>query len=89
MREWGFVSNRLFDVVACGTPVVSDSVSGVEELFHGAVGQYQSAGDLLRLVELILDDPAAARRRVEPGREQVVAAHTFDHRASELLSLLG
>ncbi|HEX6236171.1 MAG TPA: hypothetical protein VFZ68_03205, partial [Acidimicrobiales bacterium] len=28
MRTWGFVSNRLFDVLACGTPVISDPVEG-------------------------------------------------------------
>ena len=41
MRAWGFVSNRLFDVLACGTPVISDPVPGIAQLFDGAVSEYR------------------------------------------------
>jgi hypothetical protein len=89
MRTWGFVSNRLFDVLACGTPVISDPVDGADELFDGAVMQYRSSGELRALVDDVLADPERARKQAERGRDAVLARHTFDHRASELLDLLG
>jgi glycosyltransferase involved in cell wall biosynthesis len=85
MRAWGFVSNRLFDVLACGTPVISDPVDGIDELFDHAVLQYHSADELRALVDEVLGDPEAARQRAERGRKVVLANHTFDHRARQLL----
>jgi glycosyltransferase involved in cell wall biosynthesis len=88
MRAWGFVSNRLFDVLACGTPVISDPVEGMEELFDGAVREYHTPSELRAQVEEVLADPAAARERAEGGRKVVLANHTFDHRAQQLVDAL-
>ena len=88
MRTWGFVSNRLYDVLACGTPVISDPVPGLAELFGDAVLEYHSPAELRALVDEVLADPAAARGRAERGRLAVVACHTFDHRAEELIAAL-
>jgi spore maturation protein CgeB len=88
MRAWGFVSNRLFDALACGTPIVSDHLPEVEALFGDAIRTYEHPDDLARAVAEILEDPAKARRRASSGREIVLEAHTFDHRATELLTLL-
>ena len=88
MRDWGFVSNRIFDVLACGTPIISDAVSGIDELFHGAVPTYGTSGELGELVRGILADPEPARARAAAGRALVLAHHTFDHRARELLELV-
>ena len=89
MQAWGFVSNRLFDVLACGTPVISDHVDGIAELFDGAVIEYQTPTGLREAVDQVLADPAAARARAERGRKAVLADHTFDHRAEQLVVLLG
>lgn len=88
MQAWGFISNRLYDVLACGTPVISDPVDGVAELFDGAVLEYHNPGELRDLVEGVLADPATARLRAERGQEAVLARHTVDHRAVELLNTL-
>jgi hypothetical protein len=89
MKAWGFVSNRLFDVLACGTPVVSDAVDGIAELFEGAVLEYRDPAELRALVDDVLADPAAARERAARGRDLVLAGHTMDHRARELVDALG
>jgi glycosyltransferase involved in cell wall biosynthesis len=89
MQAWGFVSNRLFDVLACGTPIISDPVDGVEELFDGAVLEYRTPTELRALVDDALGDPAGARQRAEHGRRIVLARHTVDHRARQLLDSLG
>jgi hypothetical protein len=88
MRAWGFVSNRLFDALACRTPIVSDHLPDITELFGDAVATYERPDELAARVAAFLDDPAAARARAERGREVVLHAHTFDHRARELVALL-
>jgi hypothetical protein len=88
MREWGFVSNRLFDLMACGTPAVSDAVPGIETLFGKAVGTYLDPPELRSLVEERLADPDGARQEVAPARREVLDHHTFDHRVDQLLELV-
>jgi hypothetical protein len=88
MRRWGFVSNRLFDALACAAPVISDDVGAVAALFGDTVPTYTTPDDLCRLVEHDLSAPGAARERARRGRQLVLAAHTFDHRADELLDAL-
>jgi len=88
MRAWGFVSNRIFDALACGTPIISDHMPEVATLFGDAVGMYRNAEELRRVVEAALDDPIAARRRANRGRDVVLENHTFDHRARQLLDAL-
>jgi glycosyltransferase involved in cell wall biosynthesis len=85
MRAWGFVSNRLYDVLACGTPVISDPVDGMDELFDGAVLQYRTPDELQALVNEVLADREGARQRAGRGRRVVLANHTFDHRARHLV----
>jgi glycosyltransferase involved in cell wall biosynthesis len=88
MAGWGFVSNRIFDVLACGTPIISDDVAEIRELFGDVVPTYRTSDELGELVRDALDDPAAARRRAEEGRLIVLEHHTFDHRARQLLDLV-
>ena len=67
MRAWGFASNRLYDVLACGTPVVSDPVAGLDELFDGAVVQCATPDELGAAVRAALDDPDARGRALGPA----------------------
>jgi O-antigen biosynthesis protein len=88
MQTWGFVSNRLYDVLACGVPVISDPVSGLAQLFDGGVLEYHTPEELRVLVDEVLADPRGARERAERGRAAVLAAHTFDHRAAQLIATI-
>ena len=88
MGAWGFVSNRIFDVLACGTPIISDDVAEIRELFGDAVPTYRTSGELGELVRDVLEHPEVARARAARGRSTVLAHHTFDHRARQLLELL-
>jgi len=88
MRAWGMVSNRVFDALSCGTPVITDYLPEVRELFGAAVLMYRDGAELLSLVEATLADPNAARERAAAGRQTVLAAHTFDHRAETFLEAL-
>jgi len=85
MREWGFVSNRIYDAVACGSVVVSDAVTGLDNRFGPAVVTYEHGDELEPLLRGLLADRAELRRRGEQGRRRVLAAHTFSHRVEALL----
>jgi hypothetical protein len=87
MRQWGFVSNRIFDALACGAPVLSDDLPEIGELFGDAVLRYRAAADLGELVRDCLASPVAARDRAAVGRDLVLASHTFDHRAEIVVEL--
>lgn len=88
MAAWGFVSNRIFDALACGAPVVSDHLPEIPALFGDAVATYTTPADLRATVNAILSDPDAARARAARGRDLVLQAHTFDRRAVQLLNAL-
>ncbi len=88
MRAKGFVSNRIFDVLACGTPVISDFLPEIAVLFAGTVGTYSEPAELRALVEDILSNREAARERARAGRDLILDAHTFDHRARTLVEVL-
>ncbi|WP_460796773.1 glycosyltransferase [Microbacterium sp. GXF0217] len=82
MAEWGFINNRTFDALACGTPMISDAVDGLD-LFEGAV---VVADSVQRMRELVAD------RSWMPSGEQMArlsskirTEHSFEARARTLL----
>lgn len=89
MRRWGLVSNRVFEVLACGGLVVSDHVPGIDALTGGAVATYDDPEELAGVVAPLLADPSRRRELAERGRAAVLAAHTWEHRAATLVSLVG
>lgn len=86
MRDQGFVSNRVFDVLATGGRLLSDDVAGL----HGVIGPevvptWRTLEDFRRLTTGDRDAhwPGAGQRR--RTAERVMAAHGFDARAATLL----
>lgn len=77
-------SVRLFEAGACGTPIVSDEWDGIDALFEPG-REIILARDTRRVIDALAGDAvaigAAARRRV-------LAAHSADHRAAELETLI-
>jgi hypothetical protein len=88
MRARGFVSNRVFDVLACGGRLLSDDVAGLSDLFGDAVAVWRTPEEF---ADLVAGDP----RRAFPGVEEraalagkVVREHSFDARARHLVDAL-
>jgi GT2 family glycosyltransferase/spore maturation protein CgeB len=88
MREHGYISNRVYDALACGALVLSDDVPGLGERFGEAVAVYRSGEELHELIDRLLADPAERRRRGALGRRVVLEGHTFAHRVQELLAIV-
>lgn len=81
-------SGRLFEAALCGTPVVSDTWVGLDHFF--------TPGEeilLARRPEDVVDalqmPPERLARIGREARLRVLDEHTADHRASELLDVLG
>jgi GT2 family glycosyltransferase/spore maturation protein CgeB len=86
MRDAGFISNRIYDALACGACVVSDRVDGLDEEFDGAVTTYNDAADLRSKINELMRDPAARAALGERGRRIVQERHAFRARTDELLA---
>lgn len=80
----GFISNRLYDALACGAFVISDHIAELETEFDDAVASYSDRAQLGPLIDRYLADPDERRRRGAIGRAAVLARHTFDQRAGVL-----
>ncbi len=88
MRGWGMISNRIFDAAACGTMVVSDALPEIDEMFSGTVATYDTSDELATMIDRLLGDPAGTQDLAGAARERVLAGHTFDHRARQLVDIL-
>ena len=88
MAHWGFVSNRILDVLACGTPGASDHVPELEKMFGDLVPTWRDPSELAEVFEAVSTDASTAHERALAARDLVLEHHTFDQRARELIDLL-
>jgi spore maturation protein CgeB len=80
MAREGFVSNKVFDILASGGFVISDNNPGIEKIFGNTVPQYESAEHLKHLVEFYLDHPGEREKLMLRGRD-IALTHTYRARA--------
>jgi hypothetical protein len=85
MQAEGFVSNRLYDVVAAGGRVISDHVEGIDDIFRGAALTYRNVSELIELLRGDLDAHFPAEDALAHIAARVREEHSFDARARTLL----
>ena len=88
MKDKGFISNRIFDALACEAFVISDEVATVEDVFGDVVVTYNGHEDLDKKVDYYLANDEKRKELAKKGRELVLKNHTFDSRVMEILSSL-
>lgn len=88
MRDNGFLSNRLFDGSAVGTPILTDPVEGLAEVFGDSISMAATIDDFANVARDCLANPAPYLERATRARDIVLGAHTFDHRALQLADLI-
>ncbi|MDO5824899.1 MAG: glycosyltransferase [Methanosphaera sp.] len=78
MRERGFISNRIFDAIACGTVVLTDHVKGIEDLFPEAVVYYDTPEQL--------EDKIREALKIESVNPDLIKSHTYEKRVEKIIS---
>ncbi|MBG6083550.1 glycosyltransferase [Zhihengliuella flava] len=84
MRDEGFISNRIFDVLASGGRLITDHVHGLEKTFGHRLATFQSPAELLSTLHQDAESLYPENVRQELA-ELVLREHTFDVRARRLV----
>lgn len=83
-------SRRVFELMACGTPVVSTYARGIEEMFERkAVWLVNNEAEAEEAIRTLLTDDVEWRRRSLLGIRDVFAHHTYAHRLNQLFEQTG
>lgn len=88
MAENGFISNRIFDALACKTFIISDNVYSVDEILEGNIVTYVNHEDLDKKIDYYLMHDQERELIAQRGYDIVLKNHTFDNRVSEILSTI-
>ena len=81
-------SRRVFELLACGTPIVSAYAQGIEDVFGSdVVWMVKDEGEAKEAIETLLNDDEEWRRRSQAGIRAVFAKHTYRHRFKEIYEI--
>lgn len=83
-------SRRVFELLACGTPVVSTYSKGVEKMLGpNGVFLVETERDTQRILESLMNDDDAWSRASAKGIRKVLSEHTYADRFAELCQRVG
>src|SRR4051794_7775125 len=82
-------SRRIFELLACGTPVVSTPARAMTALLGDAVTVVASPEEAAAALERLLHDDAFRRARSARGRHAVLGTHTYGERLWTILTTAG
>ena len=83
-------SRRVFELLACGTPVVSTPARGLQDLLgEEAVRVVASRREAEHALRRLLDDDVLRERLGLAGQRLIAGAHTYAHRLQEIASRVG
>jgi spore maturation protein CgeB len=88
MMRHGFVSNRVFDIIAAGGLVFTDPVAGLDQVFGGLVPTFDSSDELRLLLEDWRGNQEDYSSRMSRARKIVLQEHTFEARASRIMEII-
>ena len=69
MIEAGFISNRIFDVTACGGFLISDYIEGIEEIYGDAIPMYKTEEEFVELINYYLSHPEERKIKAQKAHE--------------------
>lgn len=88
MIEAGFISNRVFDVTACGAFLISDYIPEIEEIYGDSVPMYKTKEEFKALIDYYSAHPE--ERREKALKAQKITRERFGAEAvmSEMMRVL-
>lgn len=79
MREKGFISNRIFDAIACGTVVLTDHVKGIDNLFpKDTIVVYENRYDINEKLKKAFE--------IKTVDSNLAKEHTFTKRVEKIIN---
>jgi len=82
-------SRRVFELLACGTPVVSTESEGIQAMFGSLVKIARSEQEARGMLERLLQDPDYRERFAHVGYREVLEHHTYAQRLQTVLHAVG
>jgi spore maturation protein CgeB len=82
-------ARRVFELLASGTPVVSNYSKGIENIFGDIVQMVETEDEAQKALERLMYDEEYWRRTSARGVREVMRNHTYRHRFHEVLGVLG
>lgn len=85
MLNDGFASNRIFDVLASGTALLTEAMRGLPDVVATFCHQYtnETFGEAIELARRM------PRASIDEASQNVLTHHTFDNRAEYLMKVMG
>ncbi|MGQ0335410.1 glycosyltransferase [Halomonas elongata] len=83
------MSRRVYELLACGTPVVSTPSKAIEEQFSGIVHVANDAQEANQIIKKLLTDDNYWNRTSHLGYREVMTKHTYAHRLGDIKKALG
>jgi len=85
-----FINPRTFELAACGAFQLVDKRSLLSEVFTPGeeVETFESRKELIEKIEYYLAHPEARQPFIEKARARVLREHTYQHRITEMLSII-
>ncbi|WOQ74013.1 glycosyltransferase [Bacillus stratosphericus] len=78
-------SRRVFEGLACGTPVISTYAKGVENLLGDLVYISEDHEEIRNAFDTLLNSEENYRDKAVKGIREVLTHHTYTHRLSEII----
>ncbi|MBM7615471.1 glycosyltransferase family protein [Alkaliphilus hydrothermalis] len=78
-------SRRVFELLACGTNVISSYSVGIDEMFSGIVHLSQSEAETISHLELLINDQGKRDQYSLIGIREVLKHHTYKHRLNQIV----
>jgi spore maturation protein CgeB len=85
MREAGILSNRVFDALACGAPVVSDEIADLPDGFGDFILAFDPQRPIDQAIAAALAEDSQRRTARRSFADTVRQQHSFDRRAESIL----
>ncbi len=77
MKNFGFISNRIFDASACGSLVISDYMKEIEEIYGDSIPMWKTKEELIQLVRYYLDPKNEDERKEKIKKAQEITLKNF------------
>ncbi len=82
-------ARRVFELLACNTPVISSKSVGLVEMFHGEVVASQDKDVLAQELRLLFNDENYYSKKRYSCLKTVLKYHTYTHRVTRILDTVG